>query len=188
MTEEGVGVALDRQVILDQAFAILRDQGLSALTMRHLATELGVAPGALYWHVASKQELVASVAELILTRGPRQIRTTDPRTAALDLRDALLAVRDGADVVSFALALHPDHLEPLSRIAQAFAGLTQEQSRWAARAMTHYVLGATAEDQNRNELIRAGILTESSRPGDSDVSFEFALAAIIDGLKNVRPG
>ena len=175
-------MALDRQIILDRAFEILRDDGLAALTMRRLAADLGVAPGALYWHVASKQELVASVAELILIRGPRPISTIDPSTAAHDLRDALLSVRDGADVVSFALALSSDRLEPLTRMSSAFSELPPERGLWAARAMTHYVLGATAEEQNRAELIRAGILTEASRPADSDESFEFALAAIIDGL------
>jgi len=180
-------VALDRQIILDRAFEILRDDGLAALTMRRLAADLGVAPGALYWHVASKQELVATVAELILIRGPRPLSSSDPGTAAHDLRDALLAVRDGADVVSFALALSSDRLEPLTRIASAFDGLPPERARWAARAMTHYVLGATAEEQNRSELIRAGILTEASRPADSDESFEFALGAIIAGLTGPGP-
>ncbi len=175
-------MALDRQIILDQAFVILRDDGLAALTMRRLATDLGVAPGALYWHVASKQELVASVAELIVVRGPRPISSTDPTTAAHDLRDALLAVRDGADVVSFALALSSDRLEPLSRLEMAFSQLPAEQACWAARAMTHYVLGATAEEQNRSELIRAGILTEAQRPNDGEAGFEFALSRVIDGL------
>lgn len=53
---------LDRQMIVDQALALLDEQGLDALTMRALAGRLGVRASALYWHVGSRDELVTLMA------------------------------------------------------------------------------------------------------------------------------
>ncbi|MDQ6741232.1 MAG: TetR family transcriptional regulator, partial [Actinomycetota bacterium] len=42
-------MSLSRQQIIDTALKILRDYGLADLSMRRLARDLGVQPGALYW-------------------------------------------------------------------------------------------------------------------------------------------
>ena len=57
---------LSRDSITDTALGILAEFGLADVSMRRIASSLGVAPGALYWHVESKQELVAWMAEAIL--------------------------------------------------------------------------------------------------------------------------
>ena len=73
--------------------------------MRRLATELDVQPSALYWHFASKQQLLAAVADRILAA----VGDPDPHTpledAAHAILDALLAYRDGAEVVMSTYAL-----------------------------------------------------------------------------------
>src|SRR6476661_7070220 len=64
--ESGERVALSREQVVTTAVDLLRRYGLGDLSMRRLARELGVAPGALYWHVANKQELLVEVAEVLL--------------------------------------------------------------------------------------------------------------------------
>ncbi len=49
----------------DRALALADSEGVDALTIRRLATELGVTPMALYWHFRSKEELIAGLAERI---------------------------------------------------------------------------------------------------------------------------
>ena len=49
-----------------KAAAILDSYGIADLTMRRLARELDVTPGALYWHFANKQELLGAVADQVL--------------------------------------------------------------------------------------------------------------------------
>ena len=49
---------LDRATILGAAFEIVEQDGLSKLTMRRLATHLGVAPMAAYRHFADRSALV----------------------------------------------------------------------------------------------------------------------------------
>ncbi|HQV19906.1 MAG TPA: helix-turn-helix domain-containing protein, partial [Gordonia sp. (in: high G+C Gram-positive bacteria)] len=52
--------------ILTAARDILAEHSLADLSMRRLATELGVRPNALYWHFTDKQTLLAALADDIL--------------------------------------------------------------------------------------------------------------------------
>ena len=69
---------LHRRDVVDKATQLLDDYGIADLTMRRLARELNVTPGALYWHFADKQELLGAVADRILrpvsTAGRRDVR------------------------------------------------------------------------------------------------------------------
>ena len=49
--------------MVDRALALADKSGLDALTIRKLATELGVTPMALYWHFRGKDELLDGLAE-----------------------------------------------------------------------------------------------------------------------------
>jgi AcrR family transcriptional regulator len=57
---------LTRQRVVAEALAVIADQGVQALTMRHLAARLGVVPGALYRHVRNKQQLQDLVLDNVL--------------------------------------------------------------------------------------------------------------------------
>src|SRR5215212_8187548 len=48
---------LTRQRVVAEALAVIAQDGAQALTMRRLATRLGVVPGALYHHVGNKEQL-----------------------------------------------------------------------------------------------------------------------------------
>jgi AcrR family transcriptional regulator len=54
---------LTRAAVVDRALALADKSGLDALTIRKLATELGVTPMALYWHFHGKEELLDGLAE-----------------------------------------------------------------------------------------------------------------------------
>ena len=56
---------LSRSAVVDRALALADHEGLDALTIRRLATELGVTPMALYWHFRNKEELIAGLADRI---------------------------------------------------------------------------------------------------------------------------
>lgn len=173
-------MALTRERIVDVAHAVLDEQGLAGLSMRRVAQDLEVRPGALYYHVANKQELLAEVAARILGDGPVG---EDPRKAARTLRESLRRVRDGAEVVSFVLAYRPEGLAPIRDLRTLF-DLPEREAGWAARTLTHYVLGAVAEEQNRAELVRTGILPPE--PDGTEESFLFGLDAVLVGLRAAR--
>jgi TetR/AcrR family tetracycline transcriptional repressor len=56
---------LDRAMVIDEAFALLREHGLAALSMRKLAQRLSVQAPALYWHFKDKDELLGLMAAAI---------------------------------------------------------------------------------------------------------------------------
>lgn len=116
-------MALTRERILETALAILRSYGLADLSMRRLAQELDVAPGALYYHVHNKQELLNLLAARLLQDPPRPLAAACLGPAALcqaiqaqaeHLHQSLMEFPDAADVVSLSLALHPESIESLS--------------------------------------------------------------------------
>ena len=179
-------MTLSRTRIVDAAYEMLRQQGLAGLTMRRLAQDLGVRPGALYYYVARKQDLLAAVAERILADSAETISSTDPAAAAWDIRQALLSVRDSADVISFVQAFKPDTLVPLQRLQELFAKqLPDQQARWAAQTLIHYVLGFVAEEQNHAELARVKILADQRSEPESHDAFRFGITAILQGLETV---
>lgn len=176
-------MALSRTQIVEAAYARLREQGLAGLSMRHLAQDLGVQAGALYYHVASKQDLLASVAARILADADPAISTTDPAQAARDIRETLLPVRDSADVISFVQAFRPEALIPFRHLHELFAErFPDQQARWATQTLIHYVLGFVAEEHNHAELVRAKILSSPPSEAESLDAFLFGVEAVLQGL------
>lgn len=146
---------LNREVILTAAFGILDAYGLGDLSMRRLARNLEVAPGALYWHFPSKQVLLGAVADRILTTGDGVSPggSTDAHwrdrtlAAAGDLVDRLLATRDGAEIVAAALATGTLGVDPVGRITDALDGAPGPDPGLAAWVLVRYLLGAVTELQ-----------------------------------------
>src|SRR6516225_9576583 len=63
--DDGERTRLTRDAVVDRALRLADTVGLDALTIRKLATELGVTPMALYWHFRSKDELLDGLAERV---------------------------------------------------------------------------------------------------------------------------
>ncbi|EWS81337.1 TetR family transcriptional regulator [Brachybacterium phenoliresistens] len=182
------------------ALRVLDELGLPDLTMRRLATELGVQPSALYWHFPDKQTLLAAVADRILPLDPAE---GDEPAAGEDwaarlhaeadaLRAALLAHRDSAEVVSSTIALGLGANPALARLRRALADgpfdeLTADR---AASTMLHLVLGQVSLEQQRVQYERLGVRAAqgeqpaAARPEGSDAEdFRFGVAALIAGLR-----
>jgi len=56
---------LSKDVVVQRGLALADAEGLDALTIRRLATELGVTPMALYWHFRNKEELLAALGDQV---------------------------------------------------------------------------------------------------------------------------
>ncbi|WP_181419788.1 TetR/AcrR family transcriptional regulator C-terminal domain-containing protein [Arthrobacter psychrolactophilus] len=184
---------LTRDQVIETAFDILRDYGLADLSMRRLARDLGVQPGALYWHVKNKQELLGVLSVMILVPADSGPTRSDAgaesgaiaalRLQSRAIRRALLAVRDGAEVVTLTHALDPESLNVLGRLALGFeaAGLRGHKAGWAAKALVHYILGSVTEEQTRSGLIQAGVLSAPAERGDAEDAFDFGLELLLAG-------
>ena len=176
--------------ILDAARGILAQHSLADLTMRRLATEVGVRPNALYWHFADKQTMLAALSDDLLA----DVHDDDTldwddalAAAAQNLRTALLAVPDSAEVVSSAWAsgLATDDLAGRLADRAAGGGLPETAARGVATALCQLIVGLTIEEQTRAQMERLGATSPSQR--DFDDEFAQALAVILAGARAVRP-
>ena len=73
--------------MLDATLALAEERGLEAVSMRAVATRLGVTPMALYHHVRDKQDLLDGVVERLLGELP----IPDPALPWAERLDALAA-------------------------------------------------------------------------------------------------
>lgn len=157
-------MALSRADVLAAAVEILDGYGLADLTMRRLASALAVQPGALYWHYANKQELLAAVTAQILDQVPSPASDgcwqDAVRDWALALRAALLAHRDGAELASSSLALGLGALRPHAPLVDLLArhGLAPVDAAAIAETVLHLVLGMTLDEQSRCQAVALGVV------------------------------
>ncbi|TXN32304.1 TetR family transcriptional regulator [Lacisediminihabitans profunda] len=187
-----------RDDVVAAGLRILDEHGLPDLTMRRLAATLDVQPSALYWHFANKQTLLASIADQIVSRAAPAGRTDDEwngtaRAEAEALRDALLAFRDGAEVVSSTLALGLGADEAQKRLSRAIhrGGYDDRTSEIAAAALLHFILGHVSHEQQRIQADSLGVvaLGHSADPlgavaGDRGrEAFDFGIILLLSGLE-----
>jgi len=186
-------VQLHRSDVVAKAAEILDNYGIADLTMRRLARELSVSPGALYWHFADKQELLGAVADRLLATAatvPAGGEWPDRIVGLCSaLRDALLSATDGAELVSASFSA--GRSAELSRIVAALtdacveSGLTAHDADLAARTIVYYVLGFTADEQSRIQWDAAGATVADSDTVWSENAggrFTFGLGLLVDGL------
>jgi AcrR family transcriptional regulator len=69
---------LTKQAVVQRALALADADGLDALTIRRLATELGVTPMALYWHFRNKEELLAGLADRVWSELDTDVDDAEP--------------------------------------------------------------------------------------------------------------
>jgi TetR/AcrR family tetracycline transcriptional repressor len=145
---------LSRDAVTAAALALADSEGLEAVTIRRLATDLGVTPMALYWHFKDKERLLDGVSELVLSEARLRERDAarpwdDELRGALDaLLTALRAHPSLTDVVKTRVLLSEPGLELTERVLGALqaAGFTIEQaSQVAMQALVTLVGLVSAE-------------------------------------------
>jgi AcrR family transcriptional regulator len=154
----GQRAGLSRDRVLDAATDLLAERG--TVTMRAVAQQLGVAPNALYSHVADKTELVDGVLDRVLAQveAPPLDAAGDPGAALHRLmtstHDVLL--RHPQLVPAF-LARQGARGENAQRLGAvllehlAAAGITGDAAREALRVLIVYTIGFAAFDGAADE-------------------------------------
>jgi TetR/AcrR family tetracycline transcriptional repressor len=99
----GQRAGLTREAVLAEARAALATDGIEGLSMRRLAQRLGVAPNALYSHVAGRDDLIDALLDDTLN----EVRAPDPGRG--DWRTGIATIMRRTYAV---LLAHPD-LVPL---------------------------------------------------------------------------
>lgn len=163
--------ALSKERIVEAAIAILDAEGTGGLTVRILAARLATGSGAIYWHIADKDGLLAAATDqVIATALPQHAEGASPRDV---IRNVALAVFDALDAhpwIGAQLSGDPWQYAVL-RILEAVGaqvaalGLPEPARFNAATALLSFMLGLAgqyavrsrrfAADTDRTELLRA---------------------------------
>ncbi|HLN66531.1 MAG TPA: TetR/AcrR family transcriptional regulator C-terminal domain-containing protein [Streptosporangiaceae bacterium] len=157
---------LTKAVIVQAALDLLDEAGMDGLTVRALASRLGVQAPALYWHVRSKQALLDEMATQIWRQiGEVMAGLPDSlpwrevmRTYAATVRQALLGHRDGAKAFSGTTLTDPDVVR---RQEVTFASLVRQGFTLpdAARGLVllhDFTIGFCVEEQAVSQAVAAG--------------------------------
>ena len=162
--------ALSKERIVEAAIEILDTEGENALTLRALTARLATGSGAIYWHVASMNDLLAAatgdVIALVMTE---TAAGTEPREA---IRAIAMGVFDAIDAHPWAGAqLSREPWQPA--MLQIFEGFGKQLQALGvpgparfdcASALLNYVLGLAGQYAAAARLIpreanRSAVLT-----------------------------
>jgi TetR/AcrR family tetracycline transcriptional repressor len=184
----GQRAGLTRDAVLAEARAALAEDGIGALSMRRLARRLGVAPNALYSHVANRDDLVDAVLDDTLN----EVRAPDP--ARGDWRAGIETIMRRTYAV---LLAHPD-LVPLYvarrgargpravELGEAMlellgrGGIEGGAARQAMRALIIHTIGFAAF--GAQEPLRESTLT----PKAVEQHFTQSLRWLLDGIAQTK--
>jgi TetR/AcrR family tetracycline transcriptional repressor len=204
-------VALTQEQVVKRAVELMAEAGLEALTLRRLATELGVSAPTLYWHVRNKRQLLDLMAEALVSRAGRSTAPApgQPWWEWLAERarlqwGALTSQRDAALVVAGnrpTEAALPEIEQVLGSLVAV--GFPPDEALRTILSIGNYVIGCAAEHQaeaarepdaerdarlleRAEELpnLRAAMAgLERPGPAAGEAGFEHGLALLIGGVR-----
>jgi TetR/AcrR family tetracycline transcriptional repressor len=147
-----------RELIVRAALDLLDEEGFDGVSLRRLASHLGMHAPGLYWYIENKQDLIDLMAKEILDRGLAGIKPPRPGVEwqewmvelACAVRSALMARRDGARVAGSAFLLKTGGLTHALEIALELLegqGFERLVALGATMTMVRFAIGAALGEQ-----------------------------------------
>lgn len=158
------------------AVAIIDAEGLDALTVRRLASELGVAPMTVYSYVRGKEEILDLVVDRVAADIAVPPVEADWRERARafghSLRAALLAHPDGARLISERPVTSPNAFRLFDAGLGIFrsAGFRDHDAVAAYFAFGNYVMGCAAQATAALRAMRDPDGDKAQTPGPAEVA------------------
>jgi AcrR family transcriptional regulator len=152
--------SLSRDRIIEAAIGLLDHSGESGLTFRALSQRLVTGPGAIYWHIANKSELLTAACDAIVARLMNE--PSVDATPKATIRALALGIFDAIDEhpwVGRALTQAASQLPMvriIERIGQQVRALgVPADAQWAAvSALLSYILGVAGQNAANRQLAR----------------------------------
>lgn len=153
--------ALSRERIVEAAVELLDAAGESGLTFRVLTERLATGPGAIYWHVANKGELLVAATDAVVADALAAESAGSPREEVHAVALGLFSAIDAHPWLAAQLLLQlsrspggpvtPRILESLGRRVRAL-GVPEEHWFTATSVLMHYVLGAAGQNAANSQV------------------------------------
>src|ERR1700722_6820857 len=146
--------------IIEASIELLDSSGERGLTFRALSERLATGPGAIYWHIASKSDLLTAACDTIVARTMNA--PVDGTTPQETIRALALAMFDAIDAhpwVGSALTRAPGQLpmvRVLERVGQQVRALgVPDGNQWATvSALLSYILGVGGQNAANTHFAR----------------------------------
>jgi len=153
--------SLSRDRIIEESIALLDESGENGLTFRALSQRLATGPGAIYWHISNKGDLVTAACDAIVVRMlDTPLAGTTPeetiRALALGVFDAIDAHPWVGSALTSALGQSPvvRIVERIGQQVRALGGAAEEE--WSAvSALLAYILGVSGQNAANAQLARS---------------------------------
>lgn len=155
MTADQVRDPLSRDRVLVAAMAVADADGLSAVTMRRVASDLGVEAMSLYHHVPSKERLLDGLAEALVVEIARAVDAREPvgewrsslRTRCLTAREVMVSHRWGPELIGSRTVVPPGLLAYFEAVLATMVegGLGYHLAHRGLHALGSMVLGFSQE-------------------------------------------
>ncbi len=187
---------LDAEQIVDAAVAIFRESGLDAVSMRSVASRLGVSPIPVYSRVGNKDALVEAMADrLLLGVAPEPHRDERwdvyARRWAGELLGRLRVTRDSRLILRPGREAYVEASRPLVDVmrGQGFAADAAVQACrliiWATVGFAATEVGATPR-RSGGRRVRPGGDPSGVDAADIDALFDLHIRYVVDGIARDR--
>ncbi len=161
--------SLSREQIIAAAIELLDTSGENGLTFRALSEQLSTGPGAIYWHITDKGDLLTAACDGIVARTMNAAPIKPNATPQASIRLLALAMFDAMDEhpwVGSALTGARGHspmvriVEPIGRQIQAL-GVPKKQHWITVSTLLNYILGVGGRNAANGQYGRAHGLDRS---------------------------
>ncbi len=153
---------LSRERIIRAGVELLDDSGESGLTFRALAERLATGPGAIYWHISGKGELLGAATEAVIADAVPAGRTgAAPQEAVRDLGLGVFDAIDAHPWLGRQLSINPLRsamlrvFESLGRQVRAL-GVPPGAEFTAVSALLNYILGVAGRNAANARALEPG--------------------------------
>ncbi len=153
--------SLSREGIVDAAIEILDGSGEDGLTFRALSERLATGPGALYWHIADKSDLLTAACDAIVARAlEAPVAAATPQATISAIAGGLFDAIDAHPWVGSTLtrvAGGATMVRIVERVGQQVAALrVPHEKQWATvSALLHFIVGVAGQNAANAQVARA---------------------------------
>ena len=168
--------ALSKDVVVRAAIELLDEHGERGLTFKLLTDKLQTGAGAVYWHVANKDQLVSMATDQVVGTALAGLSPEPDADALTRIRALALAVYDTLDRHSWAaphvIAVHtmPHTMLLLERIGGLLTKTRLPANRHfsVATAIFIYLTSVTAQDTARASTVEPGTSRDGTLQREAD--------------------
>jgi AcrR family transcriptional regulator len=153
--------SLSRDRIIEASIELLDSTGEGGLTYRTLSERLATGPGAIYWHIANKSDLLTAACDAIVARlMDARVASATPEAAIRALALGMFDAIDAHPWVGAALTQKPGQL-PIVRILEGIGqqvralGVPNEEQWTVAGALLNYILGVGGQNAANGQFARS---------------------------------